>query len=305
MNYHDNITHVLTLFVIDTFMQNLYIIINPTGRMQSLDLPDSLYDFLDFEDFDILPVKSNDMRVRNLPSAGNTVEMPLEQFENLKTFIKLYQAMHDTIQQYVAISSPNLVNFLLRGILSPEFSHKMPMIFGHFPQLALAYQQTIASVTPSLEQRQSLVLLRPKFVISVLEAYFEQDFVITSAKLSDEKFANASFFDGSIEFKIKVIIDNVLIAVEHGYEFTPITLTVAGEYSMIDNYHFDIENWQVQPDFKRYFDENLFENKQVYLEKIINKSQMIASLENFNQTLVNVAEQFRLAEEKRHEGLPK
>lgn len=286
-------------------MQNLYIIINPTGRMQSLDLPDSLYDFLDFEDFDILPVKSNDMRVRNLPSAGNTVEMPLEQFENLKTFIKLYQAMHDTIQHYVALSSQGLVNFLIRGILSTEFSQQMPMIFSHFPKLTLAYQRQIASVTPSVAQHQNLVALRPKFVMSVLEAYFEQDFAITSANLSKEKFANASFFDGSIECKVDVTIDKVLVAVENGYEFTPITLTVAGEYSMIDNYHFDIENWQVQPDFKRYFDENLFENKQVYLEKIINQSQMIASLENFNQTLVKVAEQFRLAEEKRHEGLPK
>lgn len=286
-------------------MQNLYIIINPTGRMQSLDLPDSLYDFLDFEDFDILPVKSNDMRVRNLPSAGNTVEMPLEMFEHLKTLVKLYQTMHDTIQHYVAISSPNLVNFLLRGILSPEFSHKMPMIFGHFPQLALAYQQTIASVTPSLEQRQSLVLLRPKFVISVLEAYFEQDFAITSANLSKEKFANASFFDGSIECKVDVTIDKILVAVENGYEFTPLTLTVAGEYSMIDGYQFDIKNCQLQPDFKRYFDEMLFENKQVYLEKIIEQSQTLDSLENFNQCLVKVAEQFRLDEEQRLAGLPK
>lgn len=273
--------------------------------MQRLDLPDSLYYALDFADFDIRPVKSSDVRVRNLASAGNTVEMPLEMFEHLKTLVKLYQTMHDTIQHYVALSSQRLVNFLIRGILSSEFSQQMPMIFSHFPKLTLAYQRQIASVTPSVAQRQNLVALRPKFVMSVLEAYFEQDFVITSANLSKEKFANASFFDGSIECKVDVTIDKVLVAVENGYEFTPLTLTVAGEYSMIDNYHFDIENWQVQPDFKRYFDEMLFENKQVYLEKIIEQSQTLDSLENFNQCLVKVAEQFRLDEEQRLAGLPK
>lgn len=273
--------------------------------MQHIDLPDSLYNVLDFADFDILPVKSHDVRVRNLPSSSNTLEMPREQFDTLQGLIKLYQTMHRMIEHYTKISSPSLVNFLIQGILSSDFHHKMPPLFSHFPQLALAYQKTIASATPSLTQRQHLVRLRPKFLMGILEAYFEQDFVISTASLSQEKFANASFFDGSTEFKIEVTIDNVLLAIGQGYEFLPLKITVAGTYSMIDGYVFDTKNWQVKPDFKRYFDEILFENKPMYLAKIVSQSRTWKSLEDFTTCLINIAEQFRQAEVQRLKGLPK
>lgn len=286
-------------------MQKFYIIINPTGRMQSLTLPDSLYDMLDFADFDIKPIKNSDIRVRNLDLNGNVVEMPREQFEVLQGLVKLYHSMHDTLQQYVAISSQSLINFLIRGILSFEFEQQMPAIFQQFPRLITAYQQKILLATPSIQHRRELVALRAKFVIGVLEAYFEQDFVISSASLSQEKFANASFFDGSTEFKIDVTIDKVLMPIENSYEFSPITLSVAGTYSMIDGYHFETEHWQVEPDFKKYFDAVLFENKQAYLDKIVSQSHTDAGLDDFMTCLRMVAEQFRQAEEQRHEGLPK
>lgn len=216
-------------------------------------------------EFALKPLKSTDLRIRNLEFANDMYETSVTAYRLLATLADHYQKMDKAIDYYARKFSPALVNGVVGNF--DNFFHGLAL------QDEL-YQSTL--IYPELLQTASLddidLTALPKRVIGELRHYFNEPFIIDNVRLSDEKHANIKYVDDTAEFHILFTVLDVVLPDDKGiYSRQSLNVDIFGRYD--NQIYFDFE--RVQTDKSKFFgyDDLMYEKRHNYLQMIFDACQ--------------------------------
>lgn len=256
-------------------MQTFYILLKDNTPLERVDVTDEFAHLLRFdqvrEQLGLRPIPSNDVQVRNLANSANSqfFAMPLQEFKHFVVLNNHYQKMQKVIHHYKNKFSPRLIDAvvgnidnLYRGLLNQ-----------HNPPTRI----TVANI--------------PARVLNELKQYFFNPFKISSVKLSQGKYDNVRFIDGSAEFKLIFTIEGVALPIDSkSYGLQTLTFDILGNY-VNGKFEFNYQRIRIDKERLLSFDEQLYQNRKEYATLLLSHSEDERGY-NLTHALEEVAMQF-------------
>lgn len=238
----------------------LKILITEIGRVQEIEISDSLSRLLSRSEFDIRKIESSDMRIRNLEYADEIYEMSTASFRLLAGLSEHYLKMDKAIDYYARNYSLGLVNGVVGNF--DDYFHGIALEEAIYQQ-SLSNPSVIRTATLEDIDMQAL----PRRVIGELRHYFNEPFIVENVRLSDEKNANVKFVDDTAEFRILFTVLDVALPDENAiYQRQSLEVDIFGRYD--NQIYFDFG--QVKTDKGKFlgYDDNMYEKRHAYLQMI-------------------------------------
>lgn len=259
----------------DVMMQTYLILLKDNTPLESVEITDEFAHLLRFdqvrEQMGLVYIPNNDVRVRNLSAHANQkyFSMSLQDFRHFIVLSSHYQKMKKVITHYSNKFSPKLIDALVGNIDN--------LYRGLLSQQNPPTKITVANI--------------PNIVLNQLKYYFFSPFLITSAKLSQGKYDNVKFLDGTAEFRIIFTIADVALPQDkQSYELQSLTFDIFGKYYN-NEFIFSEKNVRIDRERLLRYDDELYQNRKAYLHLVLTHAQDEQG-NNLQTVLENVAKQF-------------